>query len=288
MGLLANNFRDTLGVYKFYGAGFSNGAYPSAMERNFHRTGAQRNLTAGEGVTNQAAGYPYGYREGGSWSMAQKAGAMSSVNEVRASLTATGNAAQGINLISNATLTIVVVGSAAAVAAAAGSSTLAISVSGNAVAPLNATGSATLAISASASASGIASITGAATAAVTGAATTGGIGHMTSLPISQDLTVDAIASGVWGATAAANNTSGTMGQKLNSAASGGVDYAALAEAVWEYVDRTLTSGAAPTAVEVAAAVMAAAQATAIEANIKYVNDVAVSGDGSDNNPWNPA
>jgi len=196
MGLLANNFRDTLGVYKFHGASLSNGAAPSRLEGAMHRTGAQRNLTAGQGVTNQAAGYPYGYRQGGAWSMPQKDGAMSSVNEARAAIVATGNAAQGINLISSATLTIVVAGSAAAVAAAVGSSTLAISVSGNAVAPLNATGSATLAISASANASGIASITGAATAVVTGSATTGGIGHMVSLPISQNLTVDQIAAGV--------------------------------------------------------------------------------------------
>lgn len=39
-----------------------------------------------------------------------------------------------------------------------------------------------------------------------------------------------------------SNNSGTMGNKLNLASSGGIDYTTLAESVWEYVDRTLTTG----------------------------------------------
>lgn len=45
------------------------------------------------------------------------------------------------------------------------------------------------------------------------------------------LTPEGIRDAIWGAAAASYNVSGTMGQKLNSAASGGVDYNALAEAV---------------------------------------------------------
>lgn len=51
-----------------------------------------------------------------------------------------------------------------------------------------------------------------------------------------------LAAAVWSALAAQYNDSGTMGNKLNLAASGGVDYDALAQAVWTYVSRTLTSG----------------------------------------------
>ena len=47
-----------------------------------------------------------------------------------------------------------------------------------------------------------------------------------------ELSPEGLAAAVWGAVAAANNDAGTMGNKLNSAASGGVDYAALGEAVW--------------------------------------------------------
>jgi hypothetical protein len=51
-----------------------------------------------------------------------------------------------------------------------------------------------------------------------------------------------LAAAVWQALAAQYNDPGTMGNKLNLAASGGVDYDALAQAVWTYVSRTLTSG----------------------------------------------
>jgi hypothetical protein len=47
------------------------------------------------------------------------------------------------------------------------------------------------------------------------------------------LTPEGLRDAVWGAIAANYNVSGTMGQKLNSAAVGGVDYQALAEAVWD-------------------------------------------------------
>ena len=47
------------------------------------------------------------------------------------------------------------------------------------------------------------------------------------------LTPEGIRDAIWGAAASSYNISGTMGQKLNSAASGGVDYSALAEAVWD-------------------------------------------------------
>ena len=46
-----------------------------------------------------------------------------------------------------------------------------------------------------------------------------------------DLTPEGIKDAVWSASAAVYNASGTMGNKVNSAASGGVDYTALASAV---------------------------------------------------------
>ncbi len=48
-----------------------------------------------------------------------------------------------------------------------------------------------------------------------------------------DLTPEGLRDAVWNAIATSYNESGTMGQKLNSAAVGGVDYDALAEAVWD-------------------------------------------------------
>lgn len=58
-----------------------------------------------------------------------------------------------------------------------------------------------------------------------------------------ELSPENLAASVWGAVATANNTAGTMGAKLNTASSGGVDLNALAAAVWAYASRTLTGAA---------------------------------------------
>lgn len=50
-----------------------------------------------------------------------------------------------------------------------------------------------------------------------------------------DLSPQGLAAAVWGAVASANNDAGTMGQKLNLASSGGVDYGDLADAVAQKV-----------------------------------------------------
>lgn len=56
-----------------------------------------------------------------------------------------------------------------------------------------------------------------------------------------ELSPESLAAAVWGALASVNNDAGTMGEKLNLAGSGGVDYGALADAVAErVVEGTLT------------------------------------------------
>ena len=97
------------------------------------------------------------------------------------------------------------------------------------------------------------------------------------------LTVPGIVSGVWNAAAASYNTSGTMGQKLNNAASGGVDYDALAAAVWQYIDRTLTANPGVTTAEIVAAL----EVVVLPVNVKQVNDVTVTGTGQAGDEWGP-
>lgn len=98
MGLLANGFRDAIGVYQFYGAGTVNGGYPSSLHANFAQTGRKRNLTAGQGITDDTVGIPYGYRNPGAWMMPQKAGALSAHNIiVGAGALADSNLAGGLN-----------------------------------------------------------------------------------------------------------------------------------------------------------------------------------------------
>lgn len=57
-----------------------------------------------------------------------------------------------------------------------------------------------------------------------------------------ELSPENLAAEVWNAAAANYNDSGTMGNKLNSAASGGVDYAALGQAVWSVLLADMTTG----------------------------------------------
>ena len=61
------------------------------------------------------------------------------------------------------------------------------------------------------------------------------VGHMAgnALPYTE-LSPQSLANAVWQASAVDNNVAGTMGNKVNTASSGGVDLDALAEAVWSY------------------------------------------------------
>jgi len=79
-----------------------------------------------------------------------------------------------------------------------------------------------------------------------------------------DLSPQSLAAAVWSALAAQYNVNGTMGQKLNSAAAGGIDYATLA-----------------------AAVIAAMNATPPDVNIAKINGLGVDGAGTEANPWGP-
>lgn len=136
----------------------------------------------------------------------------------------------------------------------------------------------------------LAEITGNGTFSLTGAGTLTGYGALSGdITPYTELSPQSLASAVWSAVAAQFNEAGSMGNKLNSAASGGVDYAALGIAVWESVSRTLTSGGTgPSASEIATAVINQAAATPIASNIKRVNDTAITGVGTAPNPWGPA
>lgn len=80
-----------------------------------------------------------------------------------------------------------------------------------------------------------------------------------------ELSPEGLANAVWSALAAQYNEAGTMGNKLNTASSGGVDYNALA-----------------------AAILAAAQITPIHSDMRKINNVTVDGSGTEPDPWGPA
>jgi hypothetical protein len=97
MALLQNGYRDFSGGVRIFGATASNNAYPYVVNGNFYQSGPRRNLTAGEGVTTDLAGIPSGYRNQYAWTMPQKAGALSSRNEIEATSDLDGSGAMGVN-----------------------------------------------------------------------------------------------------------------------------------------------------------------------------------------------
>lgn len=221
MALLANGYRDTLGTVQRFGATASNNAYPSTLPGNYHRTAAIRNLTAGQGITDDKVGYPSGARHPVAWMMPQKAGALSSHNEAQGSSTATLSMASGINIagqsdgISTALATLQLVvsmqGTAAGIATVTGNILAALGMSGTAAGTSTATGQK------NALAWGVGVAAGTSTATLTSYAT----GQLVGTTEESGLTNTGIANSVWAALAAANNTAGTMGELLNSAGAGG-------------------------------------------------------------------
>lgn len=80
-----------------------------------------------------------------------------------------------------------------------------------------------------------------------------------------ELSPENLARSVWDALASQFNESGTMGAKLNLASAGGVDLVALAQAILD-----------------------AAQANPIHADLRRVTGQGITGAGTEANPWGPA
>lgn len=229
-------------------------------ERTMWDQTERRNKFVGE--AGLSGGTPNGHSHPSSWNLAQKSGGLSSYTAITGAGASGGDAALGLNAsatvtgsgaISDATAQLVI----SMVANLAGSGTIAASdLRGylNATATLTGGGSVAAAIKALAWASAALSAGG----SVTGATPYASGALAANLRGYSELTPEGISDKVWGAVAGNYTEVNTMGQKLNSAASGGVDYAALGAAVWASATRTLTSatGTAPSAEEVAAAVWA--------------------------------
>lgn len=283
MALLQNNYRDTMGVYKFFGASTINGSFPADLILGANRVGAKRNLTAGEGVTNQKAGYPDGYRNYSSWSFPQKTGALSTVNESDILVSALGSVAQGINLSADSSIIFTAFASGNAIASAVGNSEIIVTGSATAVAPLNAVGNSSIIFTANGELSAPSLITGTTSIIFTTDAEIRADGFMIAAPISTDLTVDQIVAGVWGALASAYNITGSMGEKLNDAGAAGNPWAAL------LADNITpdTFGAALQIIKAKTDAINFTIAGQVDANIQYVNDVEIKGTGSESDPWNP-
>jgi len=223
MGILANGFIGATGVYQTFGATVLNNAYPSARLANFARTGAKRNITAGEGISSGLVSLPSGYRHPGAWMMPQKPGALSARNTV----TGSGSASATALAVKLATADLTGDGDLAAfgslivqlVADLVGSGDISdadLKAFLQAVAGIGGTGGIS-----SAQATGLGELIAAMTGLGSVDSTLTGSGELTA-----DITVTGtglstanVGEAVWSALAAANNSAGSMGEKLNDAGS---------------------------------------------------------------------
>lgn len=223
MGLLANGFRDTLGVFQTYGATASNNAYPSALWKNYARTGAMRNITAGEGITSELVSIPSGNRHPNVWMMPQKAGALAARNTLDGSGTVSSANAWAVKL---ATAAVTGSGDLTAfgglivqlIAALTGSGTVtAANLQAFLAAVANLTGSGDIT---DAELLGLGALLAALTGTGTTTPTLTGTGELDADIVAYgELTPEGIRDSVWNALAASFNATGTMGEKMNDAGS---------------------------------------------------------------------
>lgn len=224
MGILANGFIGATGVYQTSGATVLNNAYPSARLANFARTGANRNITAGEGITSGLVSLPSGNRHPAAWMMPQKPGALAARNTV----TGSGSAAAAALAVKLATADLTGSGALEAIGGLIVQLVADLVGSGDiSDADLKAFLAAVASIGGSggisdAEATGlgelIAELTGMGT---TAGSTASGIGELTAdlVVTGTGLSTANVGQAVWAAVAASNNSAGTMGEKLNDAGS---------------------------------------------------------------------
>lgn len=260
MALLQNGYRHNL-IGNLFGGTNLDGANPAVHVYRGHRTAAQRNSLSGVGITDNLASVPNGNTHPSSWIMAWKAGGMSArVSDV--AITGTADGLMGLPTSGSTTITFTV-SDADGQLITSGSGSTSFSISTNTpllTASINGVGSTSFAITTntpvlgaladligecSFSLSSTASIlpieddsplrTGSVTFSISGELVPYAIGHMEGSTIDESvLTPNQIAATVWSSAASEFNDAGTMGNKLNTASSGGVDLNALAEAVWDY------------------------------------------------------
>lgn len=264
MTLLGNGFRHNL-TGKLFGGRALDGANPSVHEYLGHRTAALRNLTAGEGIRNPQASAPAGKRAPYAWIMAQSGGGLSSYRRTDIAVNAQMIAEMGFPRGGSTTITIDGVGVLGLVAGVSGSTTISINASAALLAVLSASGSTTITVDGSGSLEADAFIAGSTLVTIEGHCDLSALGYLTGTTIEAGLTPAGIAKAVWDSLLADFNATGTAGKALASAGSGGVDLEALAQAI-----------------------LAAAQITPIHADLRKVQGQTLKGDGSEENPWNPA
>ena len=192
---------------------------------------AKRNQTAAFG---ELAGQPDGTTHPASWLMALQAGRISSRStQVTFSTSAAGTL--GLPTSGSTSITFTVPpADLQLVVSAIGSTSVTFSTSAGLAGALAAVGSSSISFTVP-NATLVAIVNAEGNAPITWSlsASPSAIGHLSGdITPFTELSPQSLSAAVWSALASAYNDTGTMGNKLNNAASGGVDYSALADAVW--------------------------------------------------------
>ena len=286
MATYPNNYRTGVGLlpnYTFYGI------FPYFIYNAELGTGAGSRLNTQIGTDGggfaRTASTPDGYGMKTPFPPI-KAGGISAWNDPVAQVSMTGNLLQGGPMEGVATVTIDQSGGLSMVVGLSGSAAV-VTLTGNSMVlrmTVGLTGSGAFQLTGDNNLALIVPFEGAGTVMTMGP---GGTDLRERLSMSgewtpfTELSPENLARAVWESLLANYQGDGTAGKALAAAGSGGVDYNALANAVWTYLNRTLTENPGVTTTEIVAAL----EAAAIPVNAVKMNGANVIGDGSVTNPW---
>lgn len=258
MGLLMNRGAHRIAMPRGIGGNLSFSASQLFMGSSmlYPNTGPMRNALMGEAAVSSVAGIPSGVRHPYAWVMPNKPGALAARNQIIGSGGAAGTMQSGYNIsaaisgdggVINTDIGLII-SIAAAIIAGGGISSAATSAITNMVATI--TGSGDI----DATAAGLADLGAILTGAgVVVAGNTALMDIEANIRGYGDLTPEGLRDAVWNAILTNYPDTGTAGNTLSLAGSGGVDYDTLATAVWTRTQRTLSAdGNADVAAAIAA------------------------------------
>lgn len=222
--------------------------------------GARLNRFVSDVYSRSSGAIPSGYGQS-AWLMSIKAGGIAGFSDL--SISPSGSGLMGMPGEGSSSITFTVADAdGQLISSGSGSASLAIALN-NALltASLNGSGEASLTVTVNAPTLGAeANLTASSSFQITGTLQPYAVGQMVGSTVDNTvLTSDSIANAVWEALSAAHTDSSTMGGKLNTASSGGVDLNALAQAVWEYATRKV--------------------------DVEKMNGYTVTGTGQEGDPW---
>jgi hypothetical protein len=182
-----------------------------------------RNRFLGVGFSDKKAGVPVGYRHPASWVMPEKPGGLASHNEATVDFVADNSlAVMGLPTSGSLQIQFTATGIGGLIANGSGVINVTFTATGIVSSIATASGTSNVTFTSSATLGALAGLFGTSNVQVTSTATIGAIGYLAGLSTNEtEFSANNLANAVWQALAVNYNDSGTMGAKVNSAASAG-------------------------------------------------------------------